>query len=116
VKGYSLCVSKSTHGGSKNKEPYQQTPYAQQHYPQSNNYQQDFTQDWNGSNWFQGQQQQQQRDWMPGQKYITAPLNSNYGNGNQMNNHNMANALSLAMQHANQILHGGYNVRNWRNI
>lgn len=109
VKGYSLCVSKSTHGGSKNKEPYQQTPY----YPPNNNYQQDFTQDWNGSNWFQGQQQQQQqRDWMPGQKYITAPLNSNhYGNGNQMNNP-MVNALSLAMQHANQILHGNYNVRN----
>lgn len=115
VKGYSLCVSKSTHGGSKNKEPYQQQqhPYAQQQYPH-NNYQaqQDFTQDWNGSNWFQGQQQQQQqqRDWMSGQqKYITSPLNSNYGNGNQMNP--MVNALSLAMQHANQILHGGYNVR-----
>jgi hypothetical protein len=47
---------------------------------------------------------------MPGQKYVTAPLNPNYGNSlmQQGNVNPMINALSMAMQHANTILSGNY--------
>jgi RNA recognition motif-containing protein len=105
VKGYSLCVSKSTHGSAKNKDQQHFT----QSYPQSNNYQ-DFSQDWN-SPWYQGpSNNRQDQGWMPSQKYVTAPLNPNYGNSlmQQGNVNPMINALSMAMQHANTILSGNY--------
>lgn len=104
VKGYSLCVSKSTHGSAKNKEQ-QQFP---QSYQQNNNYQ-DFSQDWN-SPWYQGPSNNRQEGWMPGQKYVTAPLNPSYGNSlmQQGTVNPMINALSMAMQHANTILSGNY--------
>jgi RNA recognition motif-containing protein len=103
VKGYSLCVSKSTHGSNKKDSPHQ-----------LQNYQQDYSQqDWSNG-WFQANPRQDQ--WTPGQKYVTAPLNpvsgsSNfYGNSvlppnvNQMNP--MVNALSLAM--SNMMNNPGY--------
>lgn len=98
VKGYSLCVSKSTHGSSKNKEQQ----YPQQQFSQSSSYQ-DFSQDWNNG-WFQGGNASREQ-WMPGQKYVTAPLNPSYGNANSLN----PMVFSMAMQHANNILSGGYN-------
>lgn len=105
VKGYSLCVSKSTHGNAKNKDPQQFS----QNYPQSNSYK-DFSQDWN-SPWYQNHSNNRQESWMPpSQKYVTAPLNPNYGSSlmQQGNVNPMINALSMAMQHANTILSGNY--------
>lgn len=115
VKGYSLCVSKSTHGNNKNKD--QQQPYSQNNMNNSNNYQ-DFTQDWSNG-WFPSNNNNRDQ-WMPPQKYVTAPLNPqpprpNYANANQLN----PMLLNMAIQHANQILTGGgggYNVRNLRNF
>lgn len=115
VKGYSLCVSKSTHGNAKNTNNSQ--PQFSQNYPQSNSYQ-DFSQDWN-SPWYQGPSNNRQEQWMPSQKYVTAPLNPSYGSSlmqHQQGNVNpMINALSMAMQHANTILSGSYgnNVRKY---
>ncbi|KAL7030352.1 hypothetical protein ACKWTF_006622 [Chironomus riparius] len=91
VKGYSLCVSKSTHGQNKNQQPQSQ---GQQNY-------QDFSNDWSNG-WFQPNQRQDS-SWIPGTKYVTAPLNpvNHYGNSymtpnvNQLNP--MVNALSIAM-------------------
>ncbi|XP_070491710.1 TAR DNA-binding protein 43-like isoform X1 [Chironomus tepperi] len=91
VKGYSLCVSKSTHGQNKSQQPQSQ---GQQNY-------QDFSNDWSNG-WFQPTQRQDS-SWIPGTKYVTAPLNpvNHYGNSymtpnvNQLNP--MVNALSIAM-------------------
>lgn len=107
VKGYSLCVSKSTHGSSKNKDQQFPHPQQQQQFSQSGSYQ-DFSQDWSNG-WFQGGGggggNNNRDQWLPGQKYVTAPLNPSYGNTNQLN----PMVFSLAMQHANHILSGGYN-------
>ncbi|KAG5684258.1 hypothetical protein PVAND_013494 [Polypedilum vanderplanki] len=103
VKGYSLCVSKSTHGTSNNNKNNQQQQ--QQH-----NYQ-DFTQqDWSNG-WFQAANTRQ--DWMqPPQKYMTAPLNPGYGNSLMGANVNpMVNALSIAMSN---MMNKGFNNQNYR--
>lgn len=103
VKGYSLCVSKSTHGQNKNQPPQQR----QQNY-------QDFSNDWSNG-WFQPNQRQDS-SWISGQKYVTAPLNpvSHYGNSYMTSNVNqlnpMVNALSIAM--SNMMKQGGANNVN----
>lgn len=101
VKGYSLCVSKSTHGQNKN----------QQHQQGQQNYQ-DFSNDWSNG-WFQPSQRQDSSGWMAGQKYVTAPLNpvGHFGNSYMPQNVNqlnpMVSALSIAM--SNMMKQGGTN-------
>lgn len=103
IKGYSVCVSKSTHGNSNNKPPPVPTPavnMSQARYGHN---------DWNNG-WFN-------RDvWAPGTNYVTAPLNpqmdhqrnssnfyghntglSSMGNNMMSSNVNQMNMLSMAM-------------------
>lgn len=105
VKGYSLCVSKSTHGQNKN-QPQHQQPQGQQNY-------QDFSNDWSNG-WF-NPNQRQDGSWIPGTKYVTAPLNPvNFGNSYmQPNVSPMVNALSIAM--SNMMKQGGPN-NQFRNL
>lgn len=104
VKGYSLCVSKSTHGTSNNNnnnKNQQQNPHQHQQ-----SYQDYSNQDWSNG-WFQPNSRQDS-GWIGGAKYNVQPLNPvNNSSGyyrnslltpnvnNQMNP--MVNALSIAM-------------------
>lgn len=109
IKGYSVCVSKSTHGNSNNSNAHAPShSMGQQQQQRFSGYQQN---DWNGG-WFSRDQ------WVPGSSpYVTAPLNPPmdharnnsgfYGHsaalsamGNSLlssSNPNQLNALSMAM-------------------